>query len=135
MKVPNLNKIQHSDATVIINIDDLVLNGLSINEDFEIPEKFHYAYNLKGDQLFYLHIGRSNGTFDYLEFHYGFILEPTDSNENVHISQEILIFEDEEGHLSFTCPILGSSKVTKKLYFRNDFPLFGSGEALNISDR
>lgn len=132
MKVLNLNEVQAIETVANIDIRDLIASGLTLNEDFEIPEDFHYVQEVDSDELFYLHIRRSDGWSGNLEFHYAFFLEPSDGGENVHISQEIQIYKDAEGQLCFECPILGESESCMKLYLRNDFPLFGSSEALKV---
>jgi len=134
MKTPKLNQIETSEALLYIDINELVKAGLILNENFEIPENFHYVHKIDEDKLFFVHITRSGGSFCNLEIHYGFFLEPTDNGENVHIEQEISIYQDEVNQLYFVCPILGAEKPCTKLYMRYDFPIFGSKEGLNISD-
>jgi hypothetical protein len=132
MKVPSLNEVQAIETVASINISDLIAAGLTLNENFEIPEDFHYVQEVDSDELFYLHIRRSGGWFGNLEFHYAFFLEPSDGGENIHISQEVQIFKDTEEQLCFECPILDESQSCTKLYLRSDFPLFGSSEALKV---
>lgn len=132
MKTPNLVEVQQSEVIDCIDIKDLVLAGLSLNEDSEINENFCYRQKIGNDAIFDLCIIRSPGWYGNLEFNFGFFLEPSESGENVHIGQEVLVFEDTDGQFYFTCPILGNEKVCQKLYLRNDFPLFASDEALKV---
>lgn len=134
MRVPNLQSIKESEVVISVDIKDLLAAGLAVNEDFEITEKFCFHPNLKlgKDEIFDLHIMRSNGWFGSLEFHFAFFLESAERDENIHIAQEVSITQDEKGQFQFICPILGDSKYCTKLHLRNDFPLFASKEALGI---
>lgn len=132
MKVPELQPIKESEVLRSVDMSDLVTSGLSVNEDFEIAEKFRFHPKLANDEIFDLHIMRSNGWFGSLEFHFAFFLESAERDENIHISQEVSITQDDKGQFLFICPILGESNYCSKLYLRNDFPLFASKEALEI---
>ncbi len=134
MKVPSLQPIKESEVVLSVDVEDLVKAGLAVNEDFEITEKFcfHPKLKLSNDEIFDLHIMRSNGWFGSLEFHFGYFLESAERDENIHVSQEVSITQDEKGKFQFICPILGDSKYCTKLYLRSDFPLFASKEALGI---
>lgn len=132
MKIPSLQPIKESEVVLSVDIKDLVAAGLAVNEDFEITEKFCFHPKLSIDEIFDLHIMRSNGWFGSLEFHFAFFLESAERDENIHISQEVSIMQDEKGQFQFICPILGDSKCCTKLYLRSDFPLFASKEALGI---
>lgn len=132
MKIPELKNIEANSKDVIakININDLIKVGLSLNDDFEIPEEFFKAYELKNDDLYFLDVSRSNGWHGNIEIHFTYVLGNT-GDENVHCYQEIKIIRD-RSQLLFVCPFLGEGIYCKELVLRNDFPLFGSSEGLSI---
>lgn len=132
MKVPNLKEINESKVVTCIDMKDLFNSGFLMDEDYEIIEDFYHTFKDKSGELFNCHILRSNGSYHNLEFHFGFIIEKSTGSENVHIAQEIAIGFNHDDKLCFICPLSDDEKLCSKLYLRDDFPLFGSKEALNI---
>lgn len=70
MKIPSLQQIKESEVVTSIDVNQLVSAGLSVNEDFEITEKFCFHPKLDKDEIFDLHIMRSKGWYGSLEFHF-----------------------------------------------------------------
>lgn len=132
MRTPNLNEMTISETLTCIDINDLIKAGLILSESGEIPKEFHYVQQVNESKLFFVHINRSGGWSGNLEIHYGFFLEPSDNCENVHLEQEISLYQNENGNLYFICPLLGEENYCTTLYLRHDFPIFGSKKALNI---
>ncbi len=134
MRASNLFQILDLSKDVVaeVNISDLIKSGLVLNEDYEIKKDFLYSQPVKNDGVFSLDITRSNGWFGNIEIHFAFFIDTSESDENIHISQEVRIVKNKNGKLQFVCPILGGENLCSTLYLRNDFPLFGSDEGLNV---
>lgn len=131
--MPILSPLNIKDAVVSIDINNLVKAGLSIDEWHSINKDLHYNHPVNEEEIFWLHVRRSSGYEGNLEFNYGFFIETSESNENTHISLEVAVcWNYPHRDYEFNCPILGSDEICKKLYLRNDFPIFGSQKALNL---
>lgn len=133
MQKPNLPEISATDSKVVAQIKASELKGLWIN-----PQTLGTEENLcgeiikeyEGKEISDYRLTYSMGDDSYLEVTF-VIFSKEDSNFNLHIDQELMLFE-ENGELSFECPLSDDSLECDTLYLRKDYPLFGSAEFLNI---
>lgn len=130
--LPTINK----DSELIVakvTIDQLQTEGLEFTDNYEILDSFKTVVipRYKNHDDYQLTASRSRGDDCYLELDY-VLLSREDASENVHITQEIS-FGEEQGKLLFFCPLDDDDwMLSRELYLRADFPLFGSAKSLNI---
>jgi hypothetical protein len=133
MQKPNLHLIKKTDSKVIAQINSSELKGLWID-----PETLNDEENLcgqlikdyKSEIMDMCRLAYSLGDCYYIEVTFR-IDSKEDSNCNIHIHQELSLFE-ESNELRFECPLSEDYLKCETLYLRADYPLFGSAEFLNI---
>lgn len=133
MQKPNLPEIAVTDPRIIVQIKASELKGLWID-----PQTLETAENLCGKLIKnyqskvmdLCRLAYSLGDDSRIEITYR-IGNREDSKCNIHIHQELLVFE-ENGRLRFECPVSEDDLECDVVYLRSDYPLFASAEFLNI---
>lgn len=135
MNTKHLAQIKQDHGFIIgkITVDELIKAGLEIDDNGEIPDDFEGIDIpvVSNSLLHYICVRRSNGSYTYLEINFG-LFSREDGSENVKVVQEISLGSS-EGKLFFYCPLNDNNWMEcAELYFRADYPLFGSAKTLNI---
>jgi hypothetical protein len=136
MKRVLFEQVKEDDNEIIIakvTVDDLVKNGLKVDEDMEILPGFHdFDIKHNGNPLIQdIFVTDTSPGNRCINLHIVYYSNGTDINSHAFIEQDLqmLVWDDV---LYFICPLSARFTKCKTVYLRREYPLFGSARFLNI---